>query len=646
MAKFSLLDEKQIARDLADSPCSRSRSRTVARYSSLFGCSAQAVYQAAARGGYRSSRKTRTDAGTIRKPVTASQVAAVASLIHATHTEKNRIPLSAESAILIAETRGLVPAGQLSPEYLNRWMREHSIAKTDATAASPHVNMRSLHPNHVHQFDTSVCAQWYLDNHGIVRPQARDFAVYKNKPGTPRPKLIRYVLVDHCTGAFFVWYTHTEQALDLIEFLYLAWAPKDFIPQRHPEVADLLNTAGRTLADLYPFRGVPRMLVSDNGAALRADVVSRLLDSLGVDANTHVPGNPRAKGAVEGMMHRFECWFEARTKLEAAPTLERLNAWAIEACAAYNADKRHSRHGLPRFDAWNAWITPETLREVPPYDHYRALASTAAVTRRVRGDLTISFKPDFNAGASAPSEVHTYRIPNPNLAGTEVEVRVNYYEYPQIRVRAQGSAEDMLLAPVPKDAFGFNADRFAATFGASCASHPHTAPPRALGPPGATAPTPADQRRLAEAAKQSGMGVSPMNPDQPQNLPAQVASAAAAIHDLAASSEISNLKSAPGATLDTYHPPVLHTAPAYLPRTGEPVTIAPSASVLLSRIEARARILDALNRDYADLLPGQRAALDAITGAVPISEIPTLMDQVSRGVPSAAVIALTQEHAQ
>jgi hypothetical protein len=214
--KIPDLETAQIARDLSLCANSRDRSRCVARYSLQFRCTPQAVYNAANRAGFSSGRPTRADRGSRRKPVSDAQLAQVAALIHSTHTEKNRIPMSAETAIFLAENNHIIPPETVTPEYLNTWMRRHAIAKSDATRPTPHSRLRSLRPNHVHVFDTSVCAQWYLDNRGGVRLQPRGTALYKNKPANDRAKVIRYLLVDHFSGALFAWYAHTEQVFDLV----------------------------------------------------------------------------------------------------------------------------------------------------------------------------------------------------------------------------------------------------------------------------------------------------------------------------------------------------------------------------------------------------------------------------------------------
>lgn len=609
MSKFTPEDDSKLARELASVTSPRDRSAIVARAAHLYNCSRQAVYSAACRGGFTSGRTTRTDNGARRKAVPDSHLAVLASMIHATHTEKNRIPLAADTAIFLAETQGLIPAGSVSPEYLNRWMRTHAISKADALRTSPSINLRSLHPNHLHQFDSSVCAQWYLAADGTVNHQRRGFEVYKNKAGKSGPKLLRHLLVDHHTGAFFLWYAHSEGTPELLSFFYLAWARKSRLADISPATAARLNHID--LDAQFPFRGVPQILLTDKGSSLESDLTGRMLDSLGVRHITHMPGNPRAKGSVEGMMYKIECAFEARLQgANRAATLDELNAWAIDASIQYQTARAHTRHKLPRFDAWNAWITPEVLREMPSYALYRDLATIAPVTRRVRSDGTFSYRPEFRTAADGSSVTpQIYRVTNPNLIGSEITVRANYYEYPEVRVSAIGMAEDLLLAPVPRDAAGFLNDNYAAVVGEEYSRHAFTDTQRALGNLGATAPTPADRARITAAAaapvdKQSMTTAQPPSP----------------IHGRFASS---------GA------------APAYLPRiAGSTPNLAPSTPLTISRFNARSRILDTLGSSYADLAPHQQSALDALPETVNLNDLAALTAQVRDGRDAAPIISL------
>jgi len=521
VAKFQIEDESKLARELASVTSPAERSRIVARAALLYNCSTQAVYNAASRGGFTSGRTTRSDIGRRRKAVPDSHLAVLAGMIHNTHTEKNRIPLAADTAIFLAETQGIIPAGSVTPAYLNRWMRERAISKTDALRTAPSVNMRSLHPNHLHQFDSSVCAQWYLHSDGSLHHQRRGFEVYKNKAGSSRPKLLRHLLVDHHTGAFFLWYAHSEATPDLLNFFYLAWARKSQIADVSPGTAALLNNVD--LDAQFPFRGVPQILLTDKGSSLESDLTGRMLDSLGVRHITHVPGNPRAKGSVEGMMYKVECYFESRLQgTNRATSLDQLNAWALDASIQYQTARAHTRHKLPRFDAWNAWITPDVLREMPSWDLYRELAVVAPATRRVRSDGTLSYRPDFRtASDGTPTTPETYRVTNPNLIGGEVTVRCNFYEYPLVRVSAPGMEEALLLAPVPRDAAGFLNDNYAAVVGEEYSRHSFTNTQRALGNlPGATAPTPADRGRITAAATTTPLGTAAaMLPPSPPPSP-------------------------------------------------------------------------------------------------------------------------------
>jgi hypothetical protein len=68
-----------------------------------------------------------------------------------------------------------------------------------------------------------------------------------------------------------------------------------------------------------------------------------------------------------------------------------LNALAGDWQVWYNASasKKHTRHGLPRIDAWLK-IQPGQLVETAPYARLRALIDNKVSTPQVKGDLTVS----------------------------------------------------------------------------------------------------------------------------------------------------------------------------------------------------------------------------------------------------------------
>jgi hypothetical protein len=187
---------------------------------------------------------------------------------------------------------------------------------------------------------------------------------YKNKPANRRKRrLVRMVMIDHCSGAFFVQYALSEQIIDHAEFMYNAWRFKD----------DFL------------FHGVPMILIMDNASALRSFTLIRLLtEYLEIDIPNVKVYKARVKGSVERMMYDWEVFFESRFLYldKKVGDINQINRWAYQLAIEFQQTKIHSRHKKTRFDAWNLWV--ENLRELPGFDTYQRLLYRNPETRDVR----------------------------------------------------------------------------------------------------------------------------------------------------------------------------------------------------------------------------------------------------------------------
>lgn len=355
------------------------------------------------RQGFGGHRK---DKGKLRVGISEEQMKAVALLIYVTWSEKNRIPMPAWVAIRQAEAMGIIPADMLIAGTLNRWMAAQGVAKQMALLPTPHVEMRTDGPNHVHEYDVSVCAQWYLKTDGEVGHQRRDLDVYKNKPDGKGPSIKRHVIVDHYSGAFFVEYARSEDAATSLDFLFDAWCKKR--------------------DEKFIFRGTPRILYTDNGNVVRSAVGKQVLERLGIESIQHKVGNPRAKGSVEGFMWQWEQCFESLLKANPARSLEDLNHRAFGMAMWMNANREHSRHGKTRFECW-AGIAEAELRELPEErEALRALAMRASEERNIDYRGYVRF------------DGLLYEVPDRALWGKKVMAGPDVFHQPDIVIECEG----------------------------------------------------------------------------------------------------------------------------------------------------------------------------------------------------------------
>jgi hypothetical protein len=330
----------------------------------------------------------------------------------------------------------LATGGVSTSRFLAR-MRQEKISAKDILRATPHQRLLSDHPNHVCQFDVTNCIQYFLDDQKGLGERDTEMTMYKNKivktAKAIKKELLRYVYVDHCSGAFYVEYFYAtgEKAADGSAFLYRAMRPKDeLIKQRWN---------GQSAPKLGKFRmhGVPFILVVDRGSIATAKANQALFEALRIELKPHMPGNPRAKGAVEGMM-KYINRFEARLKFQRPADLNELNRWALDWCIYINAEKL-MRGVAPRSVLWS-YITADQLRLCPDEDLYRLLIREPVITRQPKGDRIISV------------DNLRYQIPDSQAAWQTVRVVRHPYEYPNIEVHFNGNV--WLCQPIDADKYG------------------------------------------------------------------------------------------------------------------------------------------------------------------------------------------------
>lgn len=341
-----------------------------------FNLSRQTVYRELAKVGWTSGRKPRADKGTTSAPL--DYLAALAAMKKTGLRQNGKATMNTTTAIsVLAQNRsGEAP---LSVSRANAALRERGLDIHTQSRAASHVSMRSLHPNHVHQVDASLCLVYYLNGEQRV---IREDQLYKNKLellAKVKFKCYRWVLTDHASSTIIPWYTEAagEDQFSLAEFLLFAWGQQE----------------GR------PFHGVPRIVIWDKGSANKAHAVKSLLRALEVKDIAHATGNSRAKGQVEGAQNLVEEQFESRLRLEPVVNVAELNSAAFGWANAYNANQiprqdtrvhRGPIH-LARYDLWMR-IREQHLRFLPDVEQCRALLAGKEETRKVSQGLRIQFK--------------------------------------------------------------------------------------------------------------------------------------------------------------------------------------------------------------------------------------------------------------
>jgi hypothetical protein len=390
------------ARDALLSAGRGMRSQVVAQATAALGCSEATLYRKLGEAGFATGRKRRSDAGECL--LTADQLQLVGGVLLASINNKGqRMPVG--TALDMLRASGKLPAA-VSESTVSRQLYQRRMHPEQLSLPTPSVQLRSLHPNHVWQADSTTGAYYYMPG-GRLRWMPED-EFYKNKVHNlvkaSTDLLTRYAATCHTTAAFKCrYYLGGETAANFLDFI--TWA--------------MWKQEGS------PLHGVPFVLMLDPGAANKSHVVRNFCKRLGVELIHHAPGAARVTGSVEKTHDLVRMHYETRLRFEdpSQVNIDRLNE-SIEAwTAAYCTTRVHTRHGRTRYGAWME-IQPEQLRVAVSLQALRDAAVKEPETRRVSNTRTIPFGSRTYDLAMVPGVV----------AGLKVTVVENPFRAPDIDV--------------------------------------------------------------------------------------------------------------------------------------------------------------------------------------------------------------------
>ncbi|WP_027855230.1 DDE-type integrase/transposase/recombinase [Marinobacterium litorale] len=326
------------------------------------------------------SRKRRSDAG--QCALELSEARLISAVLMEMIRRNNKRNGTIKAVVKLLREDGKIRAekfdkstGELTPlsdDAIARALRNYRLHPDQLLAPPPAIAQRSAHPNHVWQVDASISAQFYMDVHGS---EAIDPAQYydgkpENLKKIERKRLWRYVITDHTSGTLYLEYVlGAESAENLINVF--------------------INAMQKQRED--PFHGVPFILVTDPGAAMKSAMFRNLCRSLSVDLIINEVGNARAKGQVEQAHDMVEKLFESRLAIQKANSLDEINQLAWRWMRHFNATATHTRTGMSRYSKWME-IQPDQLRLAPGGELCRELAVSDPETRVVDNYVQISFR--------------------------------------------------------------------------------------------------------------------------------------------------------------------------------------------------------------------------------------------------------------
>ncbi|WP_279030519.1 hypothetical protein [Bilophila wadsworthia] len=458
--QLRLISDAARALEKAD-PCNGDRGRIVARLAETLNRSLNTTYQYLKKyGGWESGKKPRKGKGETCVPEALCRK--VAGLVICGDRANGKRPMCIKDAVKRWEANGEGIAdpetGEVtmpSVETISRAMRRYGCHPDQLRVASPSVRMRTEYPNRLWQADASVCVLYRIrgtGNIGLMKEESYNEKKPENLIKIRNTRIVRYIVVDHCSGNFYLRYEQAagEDAKGFLDTLI------DAITDRGPQ--DVMH-------------GVPEILYTDPGPGPASSLVTGFCGQMGITPAQHVPGRARATGSVEKCQDIVECKFESRLRFLEVPDVSELQSLADRWRRYFCATAIHTRTKKTRNDVWLS-IPAEKLRTVEA-DVMHSIATWGEVRCQVKDDFTISADTRTHYG------VRRYDLRELGYHGLQVRdsvsVRLNPYKAPSIIAvieKADGEKLSFEVPPMQFDGAGF--DLGAPAFGEGFKAMPKT----------------------------------------------------------------------------------------------------------------------------------------------------------------------------
>lgn len=458
--QLRLISDAARALEKAD-PCNGDRRRIVARLAETLNRSLNTTYNYLKKyGGWESGKKPRKDKGETCVPEALCRK--IAGLVICGDRANGKRPMCIKDAVKRWEANGegiMDPeTGEItmpSVETISRAMRRYGCHPDQLRAASPAIRMRTEYPNQAWQADASVCVLYRIrgtGNIGLMKEESYNEKKPENLIKIRNTRIVRYIVVDHCSGNFYLRYEQAagEDAKGFLDTLI------DAITDRGPQ--DVMH-------------GVPEILYTDPGPGPASSLVTGFCGQMGITPAQHVPGRARATGSVEKCQDIVECKFESRLRFLEVPDVAQLQVLADRWRRYFCATAIHTRTKKTRNDVWLS-IPAEKLRTAEA-DVMHSIAAWGEVRCQVKDDFTISADTRTHYG------VRRYDLRELGYHGLQVRdsvsVRLNPYKAPSIIAvieKPDGEKVSFEVPPMQFDGAGF--DLGAPAFGEGFKAMPKT----------------------------------------------------------------------------------------------------------------------------------------------------------------------------
>ena len=200
----------------------------------------------------------------------------------------------------------------------------------------------------------------------------------EDKSSKDAPKLMILSVVDDRSGVIYpeYYYTHGEDAVTALKFLFNAMAPKK---------------------DGSPFQGIPKVLYMDNGPVAKSTLFKRVMAFLNIEIRTHLPDGKdgrrktsRSKGKVERQYRNIKNILEPLYHLHPPKNLPEANEWLRHYSQRCN-EEMHRREDHSRIKDWQLHLPPEGFRVICNWEEF-STACLEPETRKVGSDACVSIE--------------------------------------------------------------------------------------------------------------------------------------------------------------------------------------------------------------------------------------------------------------
>ena len=257
----------------------------------------------------------------------------------------------------------------LTPQQMNRekravrWEAEYPMQCVMVDASPADQVFFNFKKKHFELHDVNWKDK-HLDDH-LEKNGLRKTFVYAAVELYSRAYFVRYYAPDPVSGKSRNGGENSEDWFDFLIRLFMA--------KQDVRIGQKLYT--------IPLFGVPEMVYSDRGSGLTS--LSGFLLRIGSRLETHLPGNPRAKGAVERRIGAWKQQYERFLAREFVESLEDLRSWADQWMVHDNYIKGYYRKLVE-----GSRLKPiRTITEKNVHD-----ATVGAQTRKVKKHHTIDFE--------------------------------------------------------------------------------------------------------------------------------------------------------------------------------------------------------------------------------------------------------------